>query len=200
MGGGGRLAEGRASGVARTRRACDRSRGEARRAASAGARAARRRDGVMTLRCAGVSCAPVARMSERVSLPVFRTGNLAIPPLRSVRRACVGFDAAQCVPGQTACVPGRLRVVRRRRARARQAGGGTPAFALVVPRVVSRETDRGITRAVPDQACARASRTSRAARSIRRTHDSRDRASDAAPRFSRAASTAGSRRRAPPNA
>lgn len=200
MGGGGRLAEGRASGVARTRRACDRSRGEARRAASAGARAARRRDGVMALRCAGVSCAPVARMSERVSLPVFRTGNLAIPPLRSVRRACVGFDAAQCAPGQTACVPGRLRVVRRRRARARPAGGGTPAFALVVPRVVSRETDRGITRAVPDQACARASRTSRAARSIRRTHDSRDRASDAAPRFSRAASTAGSRRRAPPNA
>ncbi|ABN87814.1 hypothetical protein BURPS668_A2835 [Burkholderia pseudomallei 668] len=57
-----------------------------------------------------------------------------------MRRACVGFDAAQCAPGQTACAPGRLRGVRRCRARARPAGGGAPAFTLVVPRVVSRES------------------------------------------------------------
>ncbi|AJY30797.1 hypothetical protein BTM_4066 [Burkholderia thailandensis 34] len=111
MGGGARLAEGRA----RARRPARAARAIVSGAKSCGGDgcwaggAIARLGAVSAFRYAGGSRSIAARMSESVSAPVIRTGNLEMSSRRGPKRACAGFDIVRCARDDSGFAPGRSR-------------------------------------------------------------------------------------------
>ncbi|AHI67453.1 hypothetical protein BTL_5510 [Burkholderia thailandensis H0587] len=64
---------------------------------------------VSAFRYAGGSRSIAARMSESVSAPVIRTGNLEMSSRRGPKRACAGFDIVRCARDDSGFAPGRSR-------------------------------------------------------------------------------------------